>query len=94
MILQRFQFSFESEQGNSFFPSSCKVKIDENSIAEEDGGACKGTHSLSRGTAETDYECDLCDADIDAGQAFSACAQCDFSICDDCVMMAEMRIRG
>ena len=91
----RFQFSFEDEQftGCCFFRSSCKVKIDDSTIAENDGDVCKGTHSLSRGSAETDYECDLCDADIEARSGFYTCAQCDFSLCDDCVSMAESNIR-
>lgn len=45
---------------------------------------CPNLHTLKRLTADGDFECDSCHADISDGCCYYGCNPCDYSLCGSC----------
>lgn len=45
---------------------------------------CPNGHLVIRHTADGDFECDACSADISTGALYFGCGPCDYSLCSGC----------
>ena len=51
---------------------------------------CPAMHPLALCVADAEYECDGCSADIEAGESFAGCEECDYSACTACLQALMM----